>query len=183
MTWLQLHFVLHLPPQTWRISFACLAPHQRQISSLAAKLPLGYSLLTVSRWCIHPISQKEQGQGEGTQHGKPIGIGSLVEVDRAEHRQNSGPDMVRAELSSVPGGGKGTWKASRFLRCWRRSLSRARSRSSSSSLSKARMCSSKQISASSLSMSDHREEAQQVLHQWDTLSVPHSPTASRMLPL
>lgn len=90
-------------------------------------------------------------------------------------------EETKAELWSS--GGKDTWKASRFLRCWRRSRSRARSRSSSSSLSKARMCSSKQISASSLSMSNHREEAQQALHQQDTLSVPSSPTASRMLSL
>ena len=84
-----------------------------------------------------------------------------------------------AELSSDPEGGKDTWKASRFLRCWRRSRSRARSRSSSSSLSKARMCSSKQISASSLSMSNRREEAQQASHQVNTLSVPAPPEFPR----
>lgn len=84
------------------------------------------------------------------------------------------------ELSSDSESSKDTWKASRFLRCWRRSRSRARSRSSSSSLSKARMCSSKQISASSLSMSNHREEAQQAPHQGNTLSVP-APRVSKML--
>ena len=84
-----------------------------------------------------------------------------------------------AELSSDPEGSKDTWKASRFLRCWRRSLSRARSRSSSSSLSKARMCSSKQISASSLSMSNHREKAQQAPRQGNTLPVPAPPELPR----
>lgn len=47
-----------------------------------------------------------------------------------------------------------TWKDSLFLRCLRLSLSRDFCFSSSSSFSRARMCSSKQISASSLSMSE-----------------------------
>lgn len=46
-----------------------------------------------------------------------------------------------------------TWKASLFLRCLRLSRSRVFCFSSSSSFSRARMCSSKQINASSLSMS------------------------------
>lgn len=126
---------------------------------------------------------KEQSQVEGTQHRKPIGRKRSC-GDRTELGTDKTVGLIwpGAEVSSVPGGSKDTWKASRFLRCWRRSLSRARSRSSSSSLSKARMCSSKQISASSLSMSNHRKEAQQVLHRWDTFSAPHSPTALRMLP-
>lgn len=49
-----------------------------------------------------------------------------------------------------------TWKASLFLRCRLLSLSRVFCFSSSSSFSRARMCSSKQIRASSLSISVNR---------------------------
>lgn len=57
-----------------------------------------------------------------------------------------------------------TWKDSLFLRCLRLSLSRDFCFSSSSSFSRARMCSSKQISASSLSMSETDTNSFTLLH-------------------